>query len=68
MSPCSSKKYLDVVGDFQSLQMIEGWAEFLDTKTIIVNGKDKYTALKFIITTGATTHIPEIEACRKLII
>jgi len=66
VSVLQQKKYLDVVGDFQSLQMIEGWAEFLDTKTIIVNGKDKYTALKFIITTGATTHIPEIEGLQEI--
>lgn len=55
------KKYIDVVVDFENLQMIEGWAEFLDNKTILVNGKDKYTALKFIIATGATTNVPEIE-------
>lgn len=55
------KKYIDVVGDFENLQMIEGWAEFLDNKTILVNGKDKYTALKFVIATGATTNVPEIE-------
>jgi mercuric reductase len=55
------KKYLDVVSDFENLQMIDGWAEFLDTKTILVNGTDKYTALKFIIATGATTNVPEIE-------
>ncbi len=55
------KKYMDVVGDFENLQMIEGWAEFIDNKTILVNGKDKYTALKFVIATGATTNVPEIE-------
>ncbi len=55
------KKYMDVVGDFENLQMIEGWAEFLDNKTILVNGKDKYTAIKFVIATGATTNVPEIE-------
>ncbi len=54
------KKYMDVVNDFQNLTMLEGWAEFVDEKTIVVNGEDKYTALKFIIATGATTNIPEI--------
>ena len=33
----------------------------LDTKTIMVDGKVKYTALKFIIATGAATNIPLIE-------
>ena len=55
------KKYMDVVSDFQYLTMIEGWAEFVNEKTILVNGKDKYTALKFVIATGATTNIPLIE-------
>ena len=55
------KKYKDVVTDFENLTMIEGWAEFVDTKTILVNGKDKYTALKFIIATGATTNVPVID-------
>lgn len=55
------KKYMDVVSGFGNLTMLEGWAEFLDTRTILVNGTDKYTALKFIIATGATTNIPQIE-------
>lgn len=55
------KKYMDVVSDFENLQMIEGWAEFIDDKTIMVNSKDAYTAIKFIISTGATTNVPEIE-------
>lgn len=54
------KKYMDVVADFQNLTMLKGWAEFVDEKTILVNGKEKYTALKFLIATGATTHIPDI--------
>jgi mercuric reductase len=55
------KKYLDVVSDFENLKMIKGWAEFIDNKTIIVDGKDKYTGLKFLVATGATTNIPNIE-------
>lgn len=60
------KKYLDVVGNFNSLKMLEGWAEFEDEKTIIVNGKDRYTALKFLIATGATTNIPNIEGLEEV--
>ncbi len=55
------KKYIDVVSDFENLTMIKGWAEFVDAKTIIVNGKDQYTGLKFLVATGATTNIPNIE-------
>lgn len=60
------KKYMDVVSDFENLTLVEGWATFTDDKTILVNGKDSYTALKFIIATGATTHIPKIEGLSKI--
>ena len=55
------KKYMDVVSDFQKLTMQKGWAAFLDDKTILVDGRDKYTATKFIVATGASTNIPSIE-------
>ncbi|VAW25583.1 Mercuric ion reductase [hydrothermal vent metagenome] len=55
------KKYLDVVSGFKNFTMLEGWAKFKDNKTILVNEKDCYTAKKFIITTGSTTNIPNIE-------
>ena len=60
------KKYMDVVGDFNSLKMVEGWAEFEDEKTILVNGKDRYTSLKFLIATGATTNVPDIEGLQEV--
>ena len=60
------KKYMDVVSGFQNLTMVEGWAEFESEKTILVNGKDKYTALKFIIATGSTTNIPNIEGLNEI--
>ncbi len=60
------KKYLDVVSDFKSLKMVQGWAEFVDEKTILVNGKDHYTALKFLIATGATTNVPAIEGLEEI--
>ncbi len=60
------KKYMDVVRNFKNLRMIEGWAEFLDAKTIIVNGENKFTGLKFIIATGATTFVPSIEGLQEV--
>ena len=54
------QKYMDVVSDFKNLKMIKGWATFVDEKTILVDGKDTYTAIKFIVATGATTNIPNI--------
>lgn len=60
------KKYMDVVSDFTNLQLLEGWAEFVDDKTIFVNGKDKYSAIKFIIATGATTNVPDIEGLKDI--
>ncbi|RCW38328.1 mercury(II) reductase [Marinilabilia salmonicolor] len=53
------KKYMDVVRGFENLTMLKGWATFKDHKTIQVEGKE-YKGLKFLIATGATTMIPEI--------
>lgn len=55
------KKYLDVVSGFENLTLLKGWAEFVDEKTIVVDGRNQFTALKFIIATGATTNIPAIK-------
>jgi len=60
------KKYLDVVSDFQNLTMINGWAKFLDEKTVQVDGDQKYTATKFVIATGSTTNIPEINGLEEI--
>lgn len=55
------KKYMDVISDFQNLKIVEGHAEFVDEKTIRVNGNDIYKGMKFLIATGATTLVPEID-------
>ncbi len=60
------QKYMDVVSDFKGLTMLKGWAEFVDTKTILVDGKDKFTATNIIIATGATTNIPNIEGLNEV--
>lgn len=54
------KKYVDVVGRLESVEVIQGWAKFIDPKTIEVDGK-QYKGLKFLIATGATTNLPDIE-------
>ena len=59
-------KYMDVVSDFENLTMLKGWAEFIDNKTILVDGKDAYTATNIIIATGATTNIPNIEGLNEV--
>jgi len=60
------KKYMDVVSDFENLTMLTGWAEFKDNKTIVVDGETEYSALKFIIATGATTNIPNIKGLNEI--
>ncbi|MFK5982464.1 MAG: mercury(II) reductase [Flavobacteriaceae bacterium] len=66
VSALQQQKYMDVVSDFENLTMLKGWAEFVDNKTIIVDRKDKYTATNFIIATGATTNIPQIEGLNEI--
>jgi mercuric reductase len=55
------QKYMDVVKDLQGVTLLEGRATFNDPKTVRVEGKGTFTALKFLIATGATTRIPDIE-------
>jgi len=66
VSTLQQHKYMDVVSDFKNLTMLKGWAEFVDNKTILVNGKDTYTAANINIATGATTNIPSIEGLNKV--
>jgi len=66
VSTLQQKKYLDVVSDFTHLTMLEGWAEFVDEKTIRVNEEQEYTGSKFLIATGATTNIPDIEGLEEV--
>ena len=58
------KKYMDVVSDFENLTLLKGRAEFVDSKTIRVDSKETYSALKFLIATGASTNIPNIEGLK----
>lgn len=60
------QKYMDVVSDFENLTMLKGWAEFVDKNTIILDGKDSYTATSIVIATGATTNIPNIEGLNEV--
>tara|TARA_R110001592_G_scaffold45430_3_gene145177 strand:- start:1877 stop:3622 length:1746 start_codon:yes stop_codon:yes gene_type:complete len=59
------KKYLKVAQSVENVTIIEGWANFVDDKTIAVNDKN-YTASKFLISTGATTNIPKIEGLKEV--
>ena len=59
VSYLQKEKYLNVVGDFEKLSLLEGWAEFVDKKTIRVNDRH-YTGMKFLIATGSRTNIPDI--------
>ena len=60
------QKYMDVVSDFENLIMRTGWAELVDNKTILVDGKDTYTATNILMATGATTNIPNIEGLNEV--
>jgi len=60
------KKYMDVVSDFENLKMVNGWAEFKSSNTIVVDGKIEFSANKFIIATGSTTNIINIEGLNEI--
>ena len=59
------KKYVGILQTLEMVKVVEGIAEFVDEKTILVNGKDEYSSMKFIIATGATTQIPDIEGLKE---
>lgn len=59
------KKYINILQTLKNVKILYGFAEFVDEKTILVNGKEKYTAIKFLIATGATTQIPNIEGLKE---
>lgn len=66
VSALQQQKYMDVVSDFENLTMLKGWAEFVDKNTIIIDGKETYTATNIVIATGATTNIPNIEGLNEV--
>ena len=59
------KKYLDIIGGLSNVKVVEGWAKFIDEKSIRV-GNETYTGLKFILATGVTTNIPDYEGLKEV--
>jgi mercuric reductase len=59
------KKYLDVVNKLDTVEVLEGWARFIDAHTIEVDGK-QYKGTKLLLATGATTKVPEIEGLKEV--
>lgn len=57
-------KYVDVLKDDPNVTIIKAHAKFLDKSTIEADGK-KFSADKFLITTGSTTFIPEIPGLKE---
>jgi mercuric reductase len=55
------KKYLDLLQGLEYVKTIDGFAEFLDSQSILVDGETTYRGLKFLIATGASAFIPPIE-------
>ncbi|MFK5957632.1 MAG: mercury(II) reductase [Lutibacter sp.] len=66
VSALQQQKYMDVVSDFKNLTMLKGWAEFVDANSILVDGKDTYTATNIVIATGTTTNIPNIDGLNEV--
>ncbi len=59
------KKYLDIVDGLNNVTIVEGWAKFTSEKTIDVSG-ESYTALKFILATGAKTNVPDYKGLKEV--
>jgi len=62
VSQLREQKYIDLIGEY-GFELIRGEAKFLDEKTIEVEGR-KLTAKRFLIATGASPSIPDIQGLR----
>lgn len=60
-----NEKYQKVLKNLAYVTFIEGRASFSGAKEVSVGG-EKYTAEKFIIATGSTANVPEIEGIREV--
>ena len=60
------KKYLDLLQGLEYVRTVEGFAEFLDARSILVDGEKTYRGLKFLIATGASAYIPAIKGLEKV--
>lgn len=66
VSKMQQKKYIDIITGFENLTVIEGFAKFIDNKTIQVDENEKYTGSRFIIATGSSAEIPSIDGLDKV--
>ena len=55
------QKYIDIASDLPFVTLLDGYAKFKDSKTVIVNENKTFTADKFLIATGSKTKIPPIK-------
>ncbi|WP_407270673.1 mercury(II) reductase [Radiobacillus sp. PE A8.2] len=58
------QKYIDLIDEY-GFDLIRGAASFVDENTVEVNGR-KYTANKFLISTGASPSIPDIPGLKEV--
>lgn len=58
-------KYEKVLASLEYVTLIEGYAKFTGEKEVEVNG-EKLSAEKFIIATGSTANVPEIENIKEV--
>lgn len=59
------KKYLKVADAVDNVTIVKGWANFVDDKTITVDG-ETFTAQNYLIATGSTTNIPNINGLKEV--
>ncbi|WP_442865205.1 mercury(II) reductase [Alkalihalobacillus sp. CinArs1] len=58
------QKYVDLIDEY-GFELIKGEATFTDERTVEVNGKN-YTADKFLISTGASSSVPNIPGLKDI--
>ena len=60
------KKYIDILDGLEHVRYLKGLAAFTDAQTVRVKGGESYRAKKFLIATGASTHIPPVPGLERV--
>jgi mercuric reductase len=60
------QKYIDIASDLSFVTLLDGYAKFKNSNTVIVDGNESFTADKFLIATGSKTKIPPINGLENI--
>jgi len=60
------QKYIDIASDLPFVTLLDGYAKFKNSNSVVVDGNETFTASKFLIATGSKTKIPPIDGLENI--